>query len=237
MLNHFKYKYDGEYFTLFSMSHLIMLAITIACIIVVYSMRNSNHAFNIKYFVLFGLIGSELTLNLWYIFNGVWNVENTLPFQLCSISLYLSIFMLITEKFFLFEITFFLGIGGALQALLTPELYHDFPHYRYFHFFVAHIAIVLASIYMASVKKYKPTLKSVWKAMLALNLIAIFVYIINQLTGGNYMFLSWKPSNASLIDYLGEYPWYLLSLEFVALTMFLILYVVFPIYSYSRIKK
>lgn len=121
-----------------------------------------------------------------------------------------------------------------MQALLTPELFYDFPHFRYFHFFIAHISIVLASAYLVFVVKYQPTFQSVWKAMLALNLIAIFVFLINVATGGNYMFLARKPSNPSLIDYLGDYPWYLLSLELVAFILFFILYSVFPIYNYIK---
>jgi len=148
-------------------------------------------------------------------------------FQLCSISLFLSIIMLLTRKFFLFEITYFLGIGGALQAMLTPELAYDFPHYRYFHFFLAHIAIILASLYMIWYENCRPAFTSIWKAFAALNVIAIVVFFINKATGGNYMFLARKPINPSLIDFLGPYPWYILSLEIVALFMFFILYLPF----------
>ena len=238
MLKYFGYNYQGEDFSLFSFSHIIMLIIAVISVVVPYYLRNIKSVNYIKFFILFGLIGSEFTLNLWYLLNGVWDVAYTLPLQLCSISLYLSIFMLITEKYALFEITFFLGVGGALQALLTPELFYDFPHFRYFHFFIAHISIVLASVYMVFVVKYKPTLTSVWKAILALNLIAIIVFFINAGTGGNYMFLSRKPANPSLIDYLGSYPWYLLSLELIALIMFLVLYVIFLVHGcMERTKK
>ncbi|WP_404456697.1 TIGR02206 family membrane protein [Virgibacillus necropolis] len=216
-----------------------MLIITILCTIALYYLRNNSRVNYIKHVILLGLICSELTLNVWYLLNGAWSMAYTLPLHLCSISLYLSIFMLITEKYALFEINFFMGVGGALQALLTPELYYNFPHYRYFHFFIAHISIVLASFYMVSVKNYKPTLKSVWKSMIYLNLIALFVFFMNIVTGGNYMFLSRKPSNPSLLDYLGDYPWYLLSLELVTLIMFLILYLPFPVRNYmkKRTKK
>lgn len=237
--NYFSYNFEGDSFTLFSFSHIAMLIVAGISIIMLYFFRNSGIVSYIKLLILFCLIGSELSLNIWYLANGVWDVAYTLPLQLCSLSLYLSIFMLVMKKYALFEITFFLGLGGALQALITPELYYDFPHFRYFHFFIAHISIVLASLYMVLVVKYKPTFKSVLKSMLALNLIAIFVYTMNELTGGNYMFLSKKPSNPSLIDYLGEYPWYLVSLELVASILFFILYSVFPIHNYikRRTKK
>lgn len=181
----------------------------------------------IRYTLAFFLLVSELSLYVWYVYTGVWNPVDSLPFQLCSISLLLSIIMLLSRSTFLFEITYFLGIGGALQAMLTPELAYDFPHYRYFHFFLAHIAIILASLYMLWYENRRPTFKSVWKAFAALNVVAVIVYFVNKATGGNYMFLARKPSNPSLIDLLGPYPWYIISLEIVALVMFLILYLPF----------
>lgn len=72
-------------------------------------------------------------------------------------------------------------------------------------------------------------MKSVWRAFIALNGIALVVYFINSITGGNYMFLSRKPLNPSLIDLLGPYPWYLLSLEVAALGIFSLLYLPFAI--------
>lgn len=181
----------------------------------------------IRYTLAMFLLFSELSLYVWYVYTGVWNSIDSLPLQLCSISLFLSIIMLLTRSYFLFEVTYFLGIGGALQAMFTPELAYDFPHYRYFHFFLAHIAIILASLYMLWYENVRPTIKSVWKAFAVLNLIALLVFFINKATGGNYMFLARKPTNPSLIDLLGPYPWYILSLEIIALIMFFILYLPF----------
>lgn len=181
----------------------------------------------IRFFLALILLISELTLYVWYVHTGFWDLVDSLPFHLCSISLILSIIMLLTRSYFWFEITYFLGIGGALQAMVTPELAYDFPHYRYFHFFLAHIAIILSSLYMLWYEKCRPTIKSVWKAFVALNILAFVVFFINKVTGGNYMFLARKPSNPSLIDLLGPYPWYILSLEVVAFAIFFILYLPF----------
>lgn len=79
---------------------------------------------------------------------------------------------------------------------------------------------------MLWIEGFKPTFKSVIKAFITLNILAGFVFITNQIIGSNYMFLSRKPSNVSIIDFLGPYPWYILSLEVVALTLFILLYLV-----------
>ncbi|MBD8068916.1 TIGR02206 family membrane protein [Bacillus sp. PS06] len=224
------FKVIGEPFQLFSLSHIVMLLLLVSTVVAFYLLRNSISGSGrriIRYFLAGLLLVSELTLYIWYSYTGVWNPVDSLPFQLCSISLMLSIVMLFTRNFLLFEVTLFLGVGGALQAMITPELAYDFPHYRYFHFFLAHIAIILASLYMIWFEGYRPTMKSVWKAFGALNVLAVFVFIVNKWTGGNYMFLSRKPTNPSLIDLLGPYPWYLLSLEVAALGIFCLIYLPF----------
>ncbi|MFD1781056.1 TIGR02206 family membrane protein [Fredinandcohnia salidurans] len=219
----------GDPFQWLSLSHVVMLGLLFASGILLFMFRTklTKRKSAIRYSLAFFLLASELSLYIWYLKTGVWDPVDSLPFQLCSISLLLSIIMLLTRKLFLFEITYFLGIGGAMQAMLTPELAYDFPHYRYFHFFLAHIAIILASLYMIWFENCRPTIKSIWKAFAALNVIAIVVFFINKATGGNYMFLARKPINPSLIDILGPYPWYILSLEIVALFMFIILYLPF----------
>ncbi|MFC4321025.1 YwaF family protein [Litchfieldia salsa] len=231
------FKIIDERFQLFSISHLIMILLLVGTVFALYFLRNSLSIKGkgvVRYFLAGFLILSELTLYMWYSYTDVWNPVDSLPFQLCSISLILSIVMLLWRNFFLFEVTFFLGVGGALQAMLTPELVYDFPHYRYFHFFLAHIAIILASFYMIWFEGYRPTMRSVWKAFVTLNILAVGVFFVNEMTGGNYMFLSRKPTNPSLIDLLGPYPWYLLSLEVAALGIFCLLYLPFSVVEEKR---
>lgn len=221
---------NSKPFEWLSFTHLFMLFLFILLTFLLYIFRDSIKMGKkpIARFLLAAvLISSELSLYIWYTIYDIWNLRGTLPLHLCSIALFLSTIMLVTKHYFIFEISYFLSVGGAVQALLTPELFYDFPHFRYFHFFLAHIAIILANLYMIWVEKYQPTFKSVWKAFLALNIIAAIVYMVNVKTGENYMFLARKPNNPSLLDLLGPYPIYLISLEFIALVLFIFLYLPF----------
>lgn len=78
--------------------------------------------------------------------------------------------------------------------------------------------------YFTWVKEYRPTIWSVVKVFVFLNILLPIVIVINKLVGGNYMFLSHKPSTPSLLDYLGPYPWYLLSLEGLLLLLSLFIW-------------
>lgn len=158
---------------------------------------------------------------------GKWEVSYSLPLELCSLSLYASIILLWTNNLRLYPFVFFAGIGGATQALLTPDLALGFPHFRYFQFFYIHGGIIFTALYFTWIKGERPTFLKMIKTIVVLNVIAAFVYIVNRLVDGNYMFLRMKPQKGSLLDYLGAYPYYLLSLEVVTTIIFLGLWVMF----------
>ncbi len=219
-------------FLLFSPSHLVWIGLLIVMILGLYVRRKeirSRDAWHRA--VRFGLLGilliSEVSLNVWYWAQGIWNIRHTLPFELCTITLLLSIIMLWSRSRFLYEILFFAGIGGALQAILTPNLAYGFPHFRFFQFFIAHAAIILASLYMTWIEQHRPTWKSIGKTMLFLNGLALVIGLLNYAIGSNYMFLMHKPDTPSILDMLGPYPYYLLAEEGIALLIFIVMYVVF----------
>ncbi|MFZ3588406.1 TIGR02206 family membrane protein [Bacillus sp. DJP31] len=218
-------------FVAYSISHLSMILLFGFFAVLLFTYRNSLKVEHRKKWIRNTLIGllivSEISLQIWFAGADMWDPYDTLPLQLCSISLILSIIMLIMNSYRVFEVAYFFGLAGASQALLTPELFFDFPHYRYFHFFIAHIAIMLSCLYMVWIEKFYPTFYSIWKAIFALNVIAFFVFWVNKWTGGNYMFLARKPTNASLLDFLGPYPYYILTLEAVTVFLFTLLYLPF----------
>jgi hypothetical integral membrane protein (TIGR02206 family) len=232
---------DPNVFSAFSLHHLAALAVFAVAVLVLFlcrrPLRRENRSRYGRFALAAVLAASEISLNVWYVVQGVYDPKDTLPLELCSISLYLCVAMLLARSRAIFQIVYFTGIGGALQALLTPVLYYDYPHFRFIEFFAAHIAIILAVLYMVWVEGFRPTVKSVFIALGFLNVLLIPVFAINSVTGGNYMFLARKPDTASLLDLLGPYPWYLLSMEAVALVIFLILYVPFAFLPRNQAGK
>ncbi|PWV98460.1 putative integral membrane protein (TIGR02206 family) [Paenibacillus cellulosilyticus] len=168
------------------------------------------------------LAGLETALYISYTIQGEWTVWS-LPFELCTMTLWMSVIMLLTRSRMLYNVVVYLGTLGALQAMLTPDLVENFPQFRYFHFFLGHIGIIAASVYMTAVERMRPTLRSLPIAVLALHLLAIPGAIINTIAGTNYMFLARKPEGGSLLDILGPWPWYLLELEPIVWVMCAIL--------------
>jgi hypothetical integral membrane protein (TIGR02206 family) len=232
MSEFFAADYTGRNFVLFSPSHIAALItiIVINCIIFLFRKRIQNRSSEqaLRYILASVLILQEISYDTWYAYIGKWSIASTLPLHLCGISVILSAIMLVTKSYPLFEIVYFWGVGGATQALLTPDIgVYGFPHYRFFQFFISHGAIVTACLFGVFIFNYRPTLKSLKKAFAALNIYMVFIAGFNALTGGNYLFISSKPSTASLMDYLGPWPWYILSLDAIAVLLFFIIYIPF----------
>lgn len=219
---------------LFSRPHIAAIAVIFTANIMIYifstRIKEEKICRRFRLSLALLLILQEISFHVWNIYIGDWSIKYTLPLQLCGISTILSAVMLINNSFYVYEVVYFWGIGGAIQAIMTPEIgVYTYPHYRYFQFFLGHGAIIAACIFMTFVQGYSPKFKSVLKAMAALNIYAAFVAVFNKITGANYLFICQKPEVSSIMDYLGKWPWYILSLEFVAFAIFTLLYSPFAI--------
>nr|WP_251549214.1 YwaF family protein [Neobacillus muris] len=47
-----------------------------------------------------------------------------------------------TKKKLYYEILLFTALLGASQTIITPVLHYDFPHFRFFHFFLTHLIMI-----------------------------------------------------------------------------------------------
>lgn len=176
------------------------------------------------------LLLNELSWHVWNYAVGQWTIQTMLPLHICSLLVFASAWMLLKKSFAVYEFAYFLGIGAAIQAVMTPDLgIYGFPHYRFFQTFISHGGIVTAAIYMTVVERFRPTWKSLVKVAVWANVYLLAVTGINLLIDSNYMFTLHKPPTASLFDVLGPWPVYLLAAEGIALVVFLLLYLPFVI--------
>lgn len=226
----------AKQFHMWDLTHLLTIAVIILVLITVFSCRKQLTLYRHPIRITMGwlLIVSRLSLDIWYITTDQWMVETSLPLELCSIASLLAGVMLLTKSKLLFEILYFIGISGAIMAIATPDLGYGFPQYRYLQFFMDHILLIIAPLIMIWLYHYKLTWQSIVKSFLFLNGLAASVYLINQLLSANYMFLLEKPGGVSVLDFLGPYPYYLLSLEIIALALFYLLYLLFLITSNNK---
>src|SRR5690625_2357332 len=216
-------------FQMWQKSHMITIGTLLLLSFALYLGREQLRPYRrvIRLTAGWALLISRFTLDIWYVTTGQWNAQSSLPLELCSIASIASGIMLLTKNKHLFEIFYFIGIGGATQAILTPDLNFGFPQYRFLQFFLDHMLLVLAPLIMIWLYRFTITRKSLTISFITLNVIAGIVFVINLLLSANYMFLRQKPSGPSLLDFLGPYPYYIFSLEIVVLIIFIMLYLPF----------
>jgi hypothetical integral membrane protein (TIGR02206 family) len=178
-----------------------------------------------------GLLAVESSWWLyWLPLRGGWSPATGLPLQLCDLAAFIAGIALLWPRPILVELTYFWGLGGTLQALLTPDLKERFPSYPYWQFYLAHGGVILAALILVVGLRLGPVPRV---AALTLGL-ALVDGLVDLATGGNYLFLRQPPGNVSLLTYMGPWPWYLASAAVLALAVLLLLDAPFRLRGRSR---
>ncbi len=162
----------------------------------------------------------------WQTLDAPKSLDNIVPLHLCDIAAVTAGFGLLTGKRMLCVLTYFWGLAATVQGLLTPAITVTFPHLPFVMFFVHHFVVVAAALYLPLVLGWRPR-KPLWKDPLEAYLWALAYLVLafsaNRLLGTNFGFVAGPPPNPSLIDHLGPWPWYLVSMQLIALASFLVL--------------
>lgn len=162
----------------------------------------------------------------WMTWDAPKSLDNVVPLHLCDIAAMTAGFALLTRNRVLCSLTYFWGLAATFQALLTPAITMGFPHLPFVMFFVHHFAVVGAALYIPLVLGWRPQMP-VWKGPLEANIWALGYLMVaglaNWTLGTNFGFVAGPPPNPSLIDHLGPWPWYLISMQVIGLVLFLLL--------------
>ncbi len=240
MRKYFEWDYTGEPFHLFGVPHLVTLAlVALGCVaLIIFRNRFSPRARrNLRYGMAAVLVLNEIIGHIWYYAVGVWSVTFMLPLHLCPLFAWLTAIELVTGNHRLFEFTYFLGIGGSLQALITPDLGpFGFPHFRFFQAFLLHAPLIWGNLMMVTTEGYRPTGRSLLRVFAGVNLYMLVILGVNKVLGSDYLFVSGKPATPSIIDMMAPWPWYILEMEAVGIVVCLLLYLPFAIQNWRARK-
>ena len=169
---------------------------------------------------------------------GMVTWRQMLPLQLCDWGMAVVIIAMWTGNQRWFEVAYFWGIGGTLQAVLTPNLRFGFPDLRFISFFTSHSGIIIGVVFLMLIRRYRPYPMSIVRVWLWSEFYFVVTFIADELTGFNYGFLLHKPEAFSILSFLSDSrPLYLLQIHGVALVFFLGLYAPFAIYDLWRGKS
>ena len=216
-------------FRLFGAAHLAILAAipAAAALLARWAQQSTQAGRRIRL-----AMGTVLAVNEagWYVFRyaseGLRFPEG-LPLQLCDFALWMAALAALTLARPCFEMAYYAGLAGAGMALITPDLWAPSWSYPTVYFFLAHGLVVAVPLVLVWGWMARPQRNSLWSAFLVLNLYAAALGIFNAVFGTNYMYLCRKPAGASLLDFLGPWPLYLVGGEAVALALLVLLWLPF----------
>jgi hypothetical integral membrane protein (TIGR02206 family) len=227
-LNDFFFGENADFIP-FSKQHILISAIviTLGTILIYWAKKQSEQiqiltgnvlASSISLTVIFGSI-----LN---IYKPDFNYQEDLPLHLCSFLALIIPVLSFTRKYIYYEILFFLILAGTFQSLITPSEY-NFLNFTFFRYWFVHSGLVIFMLYATFIYKMRPTLKSVFKSFIGMQVYMIIMFIINYMLGSNYFYTNRKPNATTLLDVFGEWPQYIFVVELIVIPFFLLIYLPF----------
>ena len=230
---------DVQPFEIFGNSHIATLLTIIAIAFILpisLKDRDSEKILIAKFLGVSAIILELIKPFIWhYSMDFPW--VRLIPIHMCNLStIFIGIFLL-TKKRIFFEVSFFWGIGGGLNALLTPDVPKNFPDPQYVLFFVGHGLLIIAIVFASLGLKNRPTLSSVRNGIYFSLAVLPIIYLVNILIGppANYWYLGVKPVGESLLDFFPDPPFHIPLLIILGIIVFYLIYL--PFWVYDKFKK
>ncbi|HEY5895846.1 MAG TPA: TIGR02206 family membrane protein [Chthoniobacterales bacterium] len=226
-------------FQLFDPVHLAVLAsIVILPLALAFAARRqprSGLACGIGYTAAAVLVLNKIAVLILSHKHGALDLQNALPMHLCDWATIATILALAGRWQLPYEMAYFWGLAGTLQAILTPDIGGDFSDLAVVLFFVAHGGVIASILYLTLGLRMRPRPGSVVRIFSWTIVYAVAASAVNALIGANYGYLCAKPDHPSLLDYLGPWPAYIASLLVLACVLFFVLYA--PFLIADKIRK
>ncbi len=245
----FGYGEKGD-FQYFSFWHFLPIILLIAAIILTYIYREKiasyKHEKHIRYILACSILFFEMGYFWRLLYAGTGSEDSTtlltkLPFQVCEWTAIFASIMLFTENKSLFDIDVFICLTLGIVPLVTPAVISTTgpKYFRYYQFFGEHALPIYAVFYMMFIKGFKYNVKTVYKPLIFLVILAIISIILNNnIEGANYLYLATSTTGSSIANILPENMYLRLAIyAMVVLFVFALEFGIFKLSSYIVNKK
>ncbi len=228
----------GIEFTEWGIYHFIPLLLIFIGVFLIFHFKDKlKESKNEKYFrYILGSIGilTEISLQIWKISDGNYSL-NKLPIGVCSFSMFMSIYVMFTKSYKVYEIAYFWAIGGVV-SILFPDILYGPDRFRYYEYVISHVGFFFMIMYMLFVHDYIPTYKSFRKSLLLLlAVVLLFIIPFNNLFDTNYMYLL-EPGNTPFEIFLGN-GYFLYLTGAIGLSIIVMYAWYLPLVIYRKYKK
>jgi hypothetical integral membrane protein (TIGR02206 family) len=154
--------------------------------------------------VVFGIAGTVTEL-------VPFDAKGSLPFQICDFAWVVVAWALLTNNRLTLALTYYWGLTLSLQAMVQPTLDDAFPDPNFFAFWGKHVFLVWGAVFATLTLRQGPDWRGYRDAVRWTFLWLAVVFVFNELIGSNYGYVNGKPSDPTVLDYLGPWPWYVLA--------------------------
>lgn len=155
---------------------------------------------------------------------GIWDVAEDLPLHMCGISFFTSTYALYSKNQTAFELSYFWGLAGAFQAIITPDPTRFVMDVSLFWNFLSHGLIILNVLWMIVIDNMRCRVGSYLNAIIITNGILFVISIVNSILGGNYWFICEKPGGESPFI-MGEWPLYIIGFQISGILLLGLFYI------------
>lgn len=155
---------------------------------------------------------------------GIWDVAEDLPLHMCGISFFTSTYALYSKNQTAFELSYFWGLAGAFQAIITPDPTRFVMDVSLFWNFLSHGLIILNVFWMIVIDNMRCRVGSYLNAVIITNGILFIISIVNSILGGNYWFICEKPGGESPFI-MGEWPLYIIGFQISGILLLGLFYI------------
>ena len=227
----------SERFVAFSTQHLVLLVICAAGLAVVVVVgrrhRDTEREEPFRRTAAVALAAVALAMQAYQLTPQDFDLGTSLPLALCDLATLAAVVALWSREPRAVAFTYYVGLTLTAQGLLTPSLAEAFPQPRFFGFWALHLGVVWAAAYLTWGLGVRPTWRRYGFAVAATATYAVLAFAFNAAAGTNYGYLNGKPPGASVLDYLGPWPWYV-AVEVAVIALVWAVVLTLPWYAVGR---
>lgn len=224
-------------FVLFGLAHLVALTlgVTVPLLLAGWSRGAPARDHGVR-----AVIGALLTAGWlgWYamLWSRGWLAPgNELPLNLCDWAQGALIVALFSRNQRAYELGYFWGLGGTLQAVITPDVSRGFPDIQFLLFMLDHAGLIAALIYLTLGTGLRPVPASLPRVMAATLAYVAVAGVADFALGTNYGFLRSKGDHVSLLSFLAPWPWYIGELVLIGILSMAVYYA--PFFIFDLLKR
>ena len=146
-------------------------------------------------------------------------VHHSLPLQICDFAWVVVAWGLLTGRPLPTALSYYWGLTLSVQALVQPTLSQAFPNPNFFAFWGKHVLIIWGAVYLCLSLRHGPDWTAYRRAVAWTVVWLVVVLGLNAVLGSDYGYVNGKPSQKTVLDVLGPWPWYVVAEMAIILTL------------------